>query len=198
MQVIVAFCTFGAVILLIALDWLDMTVAAMLGVVVFTVTGILTESAVASAIEMSGGTIALLFGGMVVARVLVPTGIFDVVGAHFLRFTAGNGKRLLLGLIVLVAPLCAFLPNATIVLLIAPVIVRVAKTLKVVHSSDGTRTGRPRSLDPGCSRSGARAAILCKHAGGAQLTPVMLVPPSSSARISSNTRIPSMRVFAAA
>jgi len=45
--------------------------------------------------------------------------------------TRGSGKRFLLGLIVLIAPVCAFLPNATVVILLAPVIIRVAEALEI-------------------------------------------------------------------
>jgi Na+/H+ antiporter NhaD/arsenite permease-like protein len=131
LQLVVALATFGIVILLIALDWLDMTVAAMLGVTVYAATGILTQRAVTSGLEMASGPLALLFGGMVVARVLMPTGIFAVIGGRFLRMTGGDGRRLLLGLVCLIAPICAFLPNATVVLLMAPVIIRVAAALEV-------------------------------------------------------------------
>jgi Na+/H+ antiporter NhaD/arsenite permease-like protein len=81
--------------------------------------------------KTAGGPLALLFGGMVVARTLVSTGIFDRVGAIYLRATQGSGKRFLLLLIALVAPLCAVLPNATTVILLAPIIIRVALALEV-------------------------------------------------------------------
>ena len=68
---------------------------------------------------------------MVVARVLAPTGVFDWVGTHYLRLTQSSGKRFLLGLILLVAPLCTALPNATTVVLLAPIIIRVARQLEV-------------------------------------------------------------------
>ncbi len=131
LQIVVALATFGVVILLIALDWLDITVAAMLGVIVYAATGLLPQRAVADALEMASGPLALLFGGMVVARVLGPTGIFEFIGGRFLRLTGGSGKRLVLGLICLVAPICAFLPNATVVLLMAPIVIRVAAALEV-------------------------------------------------------------------
>jgi Na+/H+ antiporter NhaD/arsenite permease-like protein len=70
----------------------------MLGAVVFLITGILDDSAITRAPVTGDDTIALLFGGMVVARVLVPTGIFEVVGRQLLHFTKGSGKRLLLAL----------------------------------------------------------------------------------------------------
>ena len=68
---------------------------------------------------------------MVVARVLSKTGIFERVGFLFLRATRGSGKRYLFLLVLLVAPVCAFLPNATTVILLAPVIIRVAQALEV-------------------------------------------------------------------
>jgi hypothetical protein len=43
----------------------------------------------------------------------------------------GDGKRFLLGLIAIVTPLCAFMPNATTVILLAPIIIRTAKALDV-------------------------------------------------------------------
>lgn len=131
LQIVVALATFGIVIVLIALDLLDITVAAMLGVVVYATTGILTQRAIVSAMEMAVGPLALLFGGMVVARVLAPTGIFDLIGGRFLSLTGGSGKHVVLGLVCLVAPICAFLPNATVVLLMAPIVIRVAAVLEV-------------------------------------------------------------------
>ena len=47
-----------------------------------------------------------------------------------MRATRGSGKRFLVGVVVLVV-LCAFLPNATTVLLLAPIVIRVASALKV-------------------------------------------------------------------
>ena len=122
---------FAAVILLIALDLIDMTVAALLGVSVLLVFGILDGSDLMPIVHTAGGPLSLLFGGMVVARVIGKTGIFDWIGDAFLRATGGSGRRLLLLIVALVAPVCAVLPNATAVILVAPVIIGVCKALKV-------------------------------------------------------------------
>lgn len=122
---------FFSVILAIAFDAIDMVLAALLGVTLLISTGAFNADDVIAITRMSNGPIALLFGGMVVARTLRPTGIFDWVGTRFLIFTRGSGKRFVLGLIVLVAPLCAILPNATTVILLAPIIIRVAEALEV-------------------------------------------------------------------
>jgi Na+/H+ antiporter NhaD/arsenite permease-like protein len=130
-QTVVTFVVFGAVLLVIALDLLDLVLAALLGVSTLTAFGVFTLQDILNVVRTFGGPLALLFGGMVVARTLVPTGLFDYIGNIFLRATQGSGKRFLLGLVVLVAPLCAFLPNATTVVLVAPIIIRVASVLKV-------------------------------------------------------------------
>ena len=62
---------------------------------------------------------------------MVSTRLFDRIGAVYLRATRGSGQRFLLLLVALVAPLCALLPNATTVILLAPIIVRVAQALEV-------------------------------------------------------------------
>ena len=59
-----------------------------------------------------------------VAHVLERTGLFDHLGAPLpLRATGGSGKRFLLLLVVLVAIVCSVLPNATTVILLAPIII---------------------------------------------------------------------------
>jgi len=108
-----------------------MTVAALLGVSVLLVFGILDGSDLMPIVHTAGGPLSLLFGGMVVARVIGKTGIFDWIGDAFLRATGGSGRRLLLLIVALVAPVCAVLPNATAVILVAPVIIGVCKALKV-------------------------------------------------------------------
>jgi len=122
---------FAAVILAIALDVIDMAVATLLGVSLLFGFDIITEEDTIEALRTAGGPLALLFGGMVVARTLASTGIFDRVGAAYLQATRGSGKRFLLLLVALIAPLCAFLPNATTVILLAPIIIRVAIALEV-------------------------------------------------------------------
>lgn len=131
LQIYLTLGIFAAVILAIAFDVVDMMVAAMLGVCLMFSCGILGEKELLDATRTAGGPLALLFGGMVVARVLAKTGIFARVGSLFLRATRGSGKRFLLLLVLLITPVCAFLPNATTVILLAPVVIGVARALEV-------------------------------------------------------------------
>ena len=131
MQNVVIIIVFIGVIAVIAFDLIDMLVAALLGVSVLIVAGIFAQQDLLNVTRTASGAIALLFGGMVVARVLVPTGVFEYVGSRYLLATRGSGKRFLLSLFLLVAPLCAILPNATTVILLAPIIIRVSRALEV-------------------------------------------------------------------
>jgi Na+/H+ antiporter NhaD/arsenite permease-like protein len=129
-QIYIVVSVFSVVILAIALNLVDMAVAALTGVCVLIALGILTDQDLINATRTSAGPLSLLFGGMVVARILSTTGLFDVVGDVYLRATGGSGRRFLLLLIALVAPICAFLPNATTVILLAPIIIRVCVALE--------------------------------------------------------------------
>ena len=122
---------FVGVILVIAFNWLDMVITALIGVCLLTTLGIVTHETIINSVKAADGALSLLFGGMVVARTLTPTGIFEYVGTRFLLLTKGSGKRYLLGIVILVVPLCAILPNATTVILLAPIIIRSAKALDV-------------------------------------------------------------------
>lgn len=131
LQSIIIVTVFIGVIVAIAFDLIDMVLAVLIGICALIVAGVFDRQTLLNIFETSDGSIALLFGGMVVARTLRPTGIFDWAGTRFLILTRGSGKRFLLGLLLLIAPLCAILPNATTVILLAPIIIRVARSLDV-------------------------------------------------------------------
>ena len=189
LQVVVTFAVFATVILIIAFNILDIALAGMLGVSALIVFGILTLDDILNIVRTSGSTMALLFGGMIVARTLRPSGIFDRIGAQFLLVTRGSGKRFLLGLIVLVTVPCMFLPNATTVMLLAPVIIRVANVLKIdfvgplvltaiISNSAGllTLVGDPATFLVGSSIGMTFAQYLIRVSLGGAMTLVVLVP----------------------
>jgi Na+/H+ antiporter NhaD/arsenite permease-like protein len=83
--------TFAAVIAAIASNRLHLTVAALLGVVALLLTGVLSAQALSDTIDPGEETIALFFGGMVMARVLIPTGLFEYLAAIALRLVRAMG-----------------------------------------------------------------------------------------------------------
>jgi Na+/H+ antiporter NhaD/arsenite permease-like protein len=180
---------FGGVILAISLGLVDMVLAALLGVSVLIVAGIFHIQDILNITRTAGGPIALLFGGMVVARTLAPTGVFDYLGTRFLLATKGSGKRFLLGLIIMVAPVCAVLPNATTVILLAPIIIRVAVALEldfvgpmvltaIVSNSAGllTLVGDPATFLVGSAIGMTFTQYLQKVSLGGLLSVLVLVP----------------------
>lgn len=189
LQIYLTVAVFAAVILVIALDLIDMAVAALLGVCVLLALGLLDQQDLVEAMKVAGGPLALLFGGMVVARVLAKTGVFERVGNRFLHATGGSGKRFLLLLVALVAPICAFLPNATTVILVAPVVIAVARALKVdfvgpmilaaiVSNSAGmlTLVGDPATFLVGSSVGLTFVQYLQKVSLGGLLAVVVILP----------------------
>lgn len=189
LQIYLTLGIFAAVILVIAFDLIDMAVAALLGVCTMIALGILTPNDLMEAMRTAGGPLALLFGGMVVAHVLGKTGIFERIGTAYLHATGGSGKRFLLLLIALVAPVCALLPNATTVILLAPIIIRVARALKVdfvapmvltaiVSNAAGmlTLVGDPATFLVGSSIGMSFAAYLQKVSFAGLLAVLVIVP----------------------
>ncbi len=86
-QTLFVLATFSIVVLAIAVDLADMALLGLLGVSALVIAGALNGQDAVHVFGTANGAIALLFGGMVVARVLVPTGLFDQIGARFLRLT---------------------------------------------------------------------------------------------------------------
>lgn len=189
LQIYITLGVFAAVILAIAFDMLDMAVATVLGTTVLFSLGILTSEDIRAAEDTSGGTLALLFGGMVVARTLAKTGIFEHIGNGLLRLTGGSGRRFLLLLIAMVAPVCAVLPNATTVILLAPIIIQVAEELEIdfvgpmvftaiISNSAGllTLVGDPATFLVGSSIGMTFVAYLKKVSLGGLLCLLTLIP----------------------
>ncbi|MBP0595093.1 citrate transporter [Paraburkholderia sp. LEh10] len=189
LQVYIVVGVFSAVILAIAFNVIDMAVAALVGMCALIALSILGEQDLLAAARTSAGPISLLFGGMVVARILSTTGIFDLIGDLYLRATGGSGRRFLLLLIVIVAPLCALLPNATTVILLAPIIIRVAVALEVdivppmiltaiVSNAAGllTLVGDPATFLVGSSIGMTFGEYLKRVSAGGLLALVVVVP----------------------
>jgi Na+/H+ antiporter NhaD/arsenite permease-like protein len=189
LQIIVTVLVSAGLIVVLVFDWLDIAVAGLLAVSVLIVFGVLSHQDVQRIVDSGGGVLALLFGGMVVARTLVPTGIFEYVSVRFLVLTRGSGKRFLLGLLILIGPICAFLPNATAVLLLGPVIIRVAMALDIdfvapmiltaiISNSAGmlTLVGDPATFVVGSAMSLTFVDFIKRVSLGGLLTLLALIP----------------------
>jgi len=130
-QAITASCVFVSVIFLIITEWVHLTIAAMLGALMLVVVNIMSLPQAISYIGQSHGTLSLFFGVMVMVRAFEPTKIFDYLAAQIVIFAKGKGSRLLISIVGVVTPICAFLPNATTVMILAPLIPPIAQIVGV-------------------------------------------------------------------
>ncbi|MFN9174349.1 MAG: ArsB/NhaD family transporter [Synechocystis sp.] len=128
---ILSLTTFLAVIGLIMSEKVHLTVAALLGALVLIFAHVMTLQEAVSYISRSYATLALFFGVMVLVRAFEPTKVFDYLATQMVLIAKGSGKKLILGIIAITTPICAVLPNATTVMLLAPLIPPIAMEIGV-------------------------------------------------------------------
>jgi len=130
-QAIVSLVTFISVIFLLITEWLHFTIAAFLGALTLIIANVMTMPEALAYIGKSHGTLGLFFGVMVMVRAFEPTKVFDYLATKMVIWAKGRGDRLLLGIVALTTPICAILPNATTVMLLAPLIPPIAQEIGV-------------------------------------------------------------------
>ncbi|HIK43586.1 MAG TPA: ArsB/NhaD family transporter [Leptolyngbyaceae cyanobacterium M65_K2018_010] len=128
---ITATVIFFGVITLIATERLHLTIAAFLGAMLLIFLHVLTLEEAIGYIGKSHATLALFFGVMVMVRAFEPTKIFEYLATQMVIMAKGEGWRLLLGIVAITTPICAMLPNATTVMLLAPLIPTLAQEINV-------------------------------------------------------------------
>ena len=114
---------------LIASERFDRTLIALLGGLLVVALGVIDQEEAFGAIDFN--VIFLLAGMMVLAGGLAKTGFFEFVAGHAIHMSRGEPFRLLLLLAVLTAALAAVLDNVTTVVLLTPVTLSIARSLKV-------------------------------------------------------------------
>jgi Na+/H+ antiporter NhaD/arsenite permease-like protein len=130
-QAITAAAIFIGVIFLIMTEWVHLMIAGMLGALLLVFLNILTLDEAIGYIAKSHATLGLFFGVMVMVRAFQPTRVFDYLATQMVLLAKGKGKRLLLGIVAITTPICAVLPNATTVMLLAPLIPPLAQEIQV-------------------------------------------------------------------
>ncbi|GFE70150.1 ArsB/NhaD family transporter [Chroococcus sp. FPU101] len=131
LQAIISATTFIGAIVLIMLEQLHITVIALLGALILVFTHVMTLNEAVGYISRSHATLALFFGVMVLVRSFEPTKIFDYLATQIVTIAKGQGKLLLLGIVAITTPICAVLPNATTVMLLAPLIPPIAQDIGI-------------------------------------------------------------------
>jgi Na+/H+ antiporter NhaD/arsenite permease-like protein len=127
----IATSVFICVIISIIFEWLHLTIAAFFGALILIFCQIITLEEAVDYISQAHQTLALFFGVMVLVRAFEPTKIFEYIGTQIVILAKGEGKRLLLGIVAITTPICAVLPNATTVMLLAPLVPPMAEEIGV-------------------------------------------------------------------
>lgn len=114
---------------LIATERVHRTLAALLGGIAMILLGVLPQEQAFDAVDWN--VIFLLVGMMAIANVLRETGIFQWVAVQAVKLGRGHPFLILVILSVVTAVSSALLDNVTIVVLVAPVTLFVAASLKI-------------------------------------------------------------------
>ena len=122
---LITIIVFLAVYVLIAFEWLNKAIAALLGVMTLLILGVIDEHAAASFIDYE--TIMLLIGMMGIVAVLKKTGFFAMVTVRIAQLTGGEPLRILILFCAVTAIISAFLDNVTTVLIMVPIIIELTR-----------------------------------------------------------------------
>jgi Na+/H+ antiporter NhaD/arsenite permease-like protein len=114
---------------LIVTERVHRTVSALLGGVAMILLGVLSQDQAFHAIDWN--VIFLLAGMMAMANILRETGLFQWVAVQAVKLGRGDPFRILIILSLVTAIASALLDNVTIVVLVAPVTLFVAASLRV-------------------------------------------------------------------
>ncbi|WP_319405611.1 ArsB/NhaD family transporter [uncultured Desulfosarcina sp.] len=122
---LIAIIVFAAVYVLIAFEWLNKAIAALLGVMALLILGVIDEHAAAGFIDYE--TIMLLIGMMGIVAVLKKTGFFAMITVRIATLTGGQPLRILILFCAVTAIISAFLDNVTTVLIMVPIIIELTR-----------------------------------------------------------------------
>ena len=113
----------------IVLEKIPRAVAAASGAALLVLFGVLSQETAIHHIDWN--TLGLLIGMMIIVDITRRSGVFGFLAIWVAKKVEGNPIKLLLALSLLTAILSAFLDNVTTVLLIVPVAIAIADTLKI-------------------------------------------------------------------
>jgi Na+/H+ antiporter NhaD/arsenite permease-like protein len=116
---------FVAVYAAISFEWLHKATAAVLGVMILFIFGVIDVQSAAKFIDFE--TIMLLIGMMGIVGVLKKSGFFTILTVRIAKLTRGEPVRILVMFSLATAVLSAFLDNVTTVLIMVPIIIELTR-----------------------------------------------------------------------
>ncbi|MGQ9925238.1 MAG: SLC13 family permease [Chloroflexaceae bacterium] len=132
LEIWIVFGILAATIVLFVSDRLRLDITALLALMALTLTGILTPSEAAAGF---GDTTVLLIAALfVVSDALLQTGIAEAMGRWLGRVAGTNERRILVTMMLVVAPISAFVSSTGAVAIMLPVVVAVANRARISPS----------------------------------------------------------------
>lgn len=128
-QAWVAIAIFVASYIAIATEKIDRTVVALVGAALMLIVGSIDQADAFLHIDLN--VIFLLAGMMIIVNIIKRSGLFEWLAISSAKLSKGRPLLLLIVLSLLTAVISAFLDNVTTVLLIAPITLLIAGTLRV-------------------------------------------------------------------
>ena len=126
---IVAVAVFLIVILLIITERVHRTAAAMAGAMVLILTGVMSADKALSYIDFN--TIGVLVGMMIFVAIVRRSGMFEYIAVRAAKAVHGDPWKIMVAFTLITAVLSAILDNVTTVLLVGPMSIAIARTLKI-------------------------------------------------------------------
>jgi len=114
---------FLAVYIALTFELINKAVAALLGVMILLVLGVVDEHQAVEFIDFE--TLMLLLGMMSIVAILRRSGFFTILSVKIAELTQGSPLKILFLFSIVTAVLSAFLDNVTTVLIIIPIIIEL-------------------------------------------------------------------------
>lgn len=128
-EAIIAVSTFTVSLIFILFDWVDKTIVALTGAAILVITKVLTWNEALFSIDFE--TIILLFGLMLLVIISQYSGIFSWLNVKIAEKTGGNPLLVFIALLSITFIASTVLNNATVVLLIIPISIALARGLSL-------------------------------------------------------------------
>lgn len=128
MQLTLTFIILGITIVLFMTNKLRADLVAMLALLTFVITGILTPVEALSG--FSNSVVIMIAGLFIIGAGIYRTGLAQMAGTLLLRYSGESESRLFVLLLVIVASVGAFMSNTGTVALMLPIVISIAMSIK--------------------------------------------------------------------
>ena len=122
---LISILVFIAVYGLVATEVMHRAVAALLGVMVLLILGVIDVHMASGYVDIE--TIMLLLGMMTIVAVLRRSGFFSILSVRIAKLTGGSPPRILVLFSIVTAVISAFLDNVTTVLIMVPMVIELTR-----------------------------------------------------------------------